>query len=287
MLPLDARAARNKVGLSAGRDTDHLMTLRLRGSGKSGRRLRALAGWLALALVVAPVTAPLMGCSYFNKDDDLIADSQPTSSITRAFSCSTTSRTTRKRRRNSTKWTAKIRIRIGRASRCSCRPIPTIRPGIYRLHQFGQTLHDAASRQSRSRLRAIPDRLVLLRSDPRRQSRPGARRQGDRALEEVVAQISGHRICQRRQEKNRHGARPARRQGDGGRPLLPEEARFHRRDQPLQGGGDAIPDHAPRRGSARAADRSLYLARHHRRGADRRRGARPQFPGQPMVQGRL
>jgi outer membrane protein assembly factor BamD len=70
MLPLDAHAARNKVEQSAGRDSDHLMTLRLRGSGKSGHRLRALAGWLALVLVVAPA----MGCSYFNKDDDLIPD---------------------------------------------------------------------------------------------------------------------------------------------------------------------------------------------------------------------
>jgi outer membrane protein assembly factor BamD len=70
MLPLDAHAARNKVGPSAGRDSDHLMTLRLRGSEKSGYRMRALAGWLALALVVAP----LMGCSLFNKDDELIPD---------------------------------------------------------------------------------------------------------------------------------------------------------------------------------------------------------------------
>jgi outer membrane protein assembly factor BamD len=70
MLPLVAHAARRKVALSAGRDSDHLMTLRLRGSEKSGHRLRALAGWLALALVIAPA----MGCSYFNKDDDLIPD---------------------------------------------------------------------------------------------------------------------------------------------------------------------------------------------------------------------
>src|ERR1700719_1792934 len=70
MLPLDARAARNKVGLSAGRDSDHLMTLRLRGSEKSGHRLRALAGWLALVLVVAPA----MACSLFNKDEDLVPD---------------------------------------------------------------------------------------------------------------------------------------------------------------------------------------------------------------------
>jgi outer membrane protein assembly factor BamD len=46
------------------------MTLRLRGSEKSGHRLRALAGCLALALAMAP----LVGCSYFNKDDDLVAD---------------------------------------------------------------------------------------------------------------------------------------------------------------------------------------------------------------------
>ena len=47
-----------------------LMMLRLRGSDRAGHRLRALAGYLALALVVAP----LMGCSVFNKDEDYVAD---------------------------------------------------------------------------------------------------------------------------------------------------------------------------------------------------------------------
>ena len=46
------------------------MMLRVQGSARSGCRLRALAGWLALALV----TAPLMGCSLFNKDDDYVPD---------------------------------------------------------------------------------------------------------------------------------------------------------------------------------------------------------------------
>jgi outer membrane protein assembly factor BamD len=46
------------------------MTLRLPGSESSGRRLRALASCLALALTAAS----LMGCSYFNKDDDLVPD---------------------------------------------------------------------------------------------------------------------------------------------------------------------------------------------------------------------
>jgi len=46
------------------------MMLRSRGSGRSGRSLRLLAGYLALALVAAP----LMGCSYFNKSDDYVPD---------------------------------------------------------------------------------------------------------------------------------------------------------------------------------------------------------------------
>jgi len=46
------------------------MSLRVRGSARSGRRLRALAGALAPALV----SAQLMGCSLFNKDDDYVPD---------------------------------------------------------------------------------------------------------------------------------------------------------------------------------------------------------------------
>ncbi len=56
---------------------------------------------------------------------------------------------------------------------------------------------------------------------------------------------------------------------------LPGEARLHRRHQPLQGGGDAIPDHAACRGGADASCRGLYGTRHRRRGADRRRRPRP------------
>jgi outer membrane protein assembly factor BamD len=46
------------------------MMLRIRGSVRSGHRLRALAGCLTLALLVAP----LFGCSIFNKDDDAVPD---------------------------------------------------------------------------------------------------------------------------------------------------------------------------------------------------------------------
>ncbi len=41
------------------------------------------------------------------------------------------------------------------------------------------------------------------------------------------------------------------------------QARLRRRDQSLQGGGDALPDHASRRRGAGAADRGLCGTRHH------------------------
>jgi outer membrane protein assembly factor BamD len=47
------------------------MMLRSRVSGGRRFRLRALAGYIALVLVVAP----LLGCSLFNKDDDYVPDS--------------------------------------------------------------------------------------------------------------------------------------------------------------------------------------------------------------------
>jgi len=53
-----------------GRGFITLMMVRLRGSGRSGRRLRALAGALAVALLIAP----LLACSLFNKDDDYVPD---------------------------------------------------------------------------------------------------------------------------------------------------------------------------------------------------------------------
>jgi outer membrane protein assembly factor BamD len=49
------------------------MVFRLRGSGRSGDRLRALASYVALALIVAP----LLGCSMFKKNDDYIPDDPP------------------------------------------------------------------------------------------------------------------------------------------------------------------------------------------------------------------
>src|SRR3984885_14969746 len=50
------------------------MMLWVSGSDGSGRRLRALARCLTVALVLAPLMGPLLGCSLFNKDDDYVPD---------------------------------------------------------------------------------------------------------------------------------------------------------------------------------------------------------------------
>jgi outer membrane protein assembly factor BamD len=55
---------------AAGRDFSSLMMSGLRGSWRSGCRLRAVAGLLALAFFAAPI----MGCSLFNKEDDYVPE---------------------------------------------------------------------------------------------------------------------------------------------------------------------------------------------------------------------
>ena len=159
--------------------------------------------------------------------------------------------------------------------------------GIRRLHQRREALRHAAPGQPGRGLCAIPDRLVLFREYPRHHARPEAHHRGDERARRGVAQISAHRIRQQRQEEDRSRARPARRQGNADRPLLSRPQGFHRRDQPFQDRGDAISDHAACRGSADAAGRGIYGARHRAGGADRGGRARAQFPGQPLVQGRL
>jgi outer membrane protein assembly factor BamD len=53
-----------------GRGSITLMMSRLRRPGRAARRVRSLAGYAALALLVAP----LMACSLFNKDEDFVPD---------------------------------------------------------------------------------------------------------------------------------------------------------------------------------------------------------------------
>ena len=67
--------------------------------------------------------------------------------------------------------------------------------GLRRLDHRRAALRHPASRQPRRGLCAVPDRLVLFRSDPRRHARPGPHRKGDRRARRSGAQISEHRIC--------------------------------------------------------------------------------------------
>jgi outer membrane protein assembly factor BamD len=56
--------------MDVGRGSITLMMSWLRGPGRAARRVRSLAGYAALALLVAP----LMACSLFNKDEDFVPD---------------------------------------------------------------------------------------------------------------------------------------------------------------------------------------------------------------------
>ena len=56
--------------MNVGRGSITLMMSWLRGPGRAARRVRSLAGYAALALLVAP----LMACSLFNKDEDFVPD---------------------------------------------------------------------------------------------------------------------------------------------------------------------------------------------------------------------
>ena len=53
------------------------------------------------------------------------------------------------------------------------------------------------------------------------------------ALQELIRRYPQFRICRRRPAEGRPDARPSRRQGDGGRPLLPGEQAVPRGDHPL------------------------------------------------------
>ena len=92
----------------------------------------------------------------------------------------------------------------------------------------GDPLRHAASRQPGRGLCAISDRGLALRPDSGHLARPGPHREGDRRAGRGDPQISDLGICDQRQGQDRRRARPARRQGNGRRPLLHGEARLHR-----------------------------------------------------------
>ena len=151
----------------------------------------------------------------------------------------------------------------GATSRC----IPAARDAAYAQFLIGSSYFDQ-----------IPD--VSRDQEPHREGDRRARR-GGRANIRTPNTPS----APSRRSRSRATSSPARRCRSAA--TIMKQTRLHRRHQPLQGRGDAVPDHPPRRGGAAAADRGLYGARHRQRGADRRRRARPQLPGQPLVQGRL
>src|SRR5271156_482038 len=72
MLPASSRKCSIAANSSGGGTGlfNSLMMSRLRGSWRSGCRLRLLAGLLALVFV----SAPIMGCTLFNKEDDYVPE---------------------------------------------------------------------------------------------------------------------------------------------------------------------------------------------------------------------
>ena len=148
------------------------MMSRLRGSSRSGSRLRALSGCLALALVAAP----LMGCSFFkDKSGDYVPDDPPDMLYNEGLFLLNN--------KGDYKAAAKKFDEVDRQDPYSDWARKSLLMSAYayyqarairRVRQLGEALHHAAPRQSRRRLCPISDRRVLLRSDSRRFARPGA-----------------------------------------------------------------------------------------------------------------
>ena len=142
-------------------------------------------------------------------------------------------------------------------------------------------------RRRRRALRPVPDRALLLRPDRRHRPRPDRRLRGAAGDARHHRALPRQRVRQVGADEVRARARPPRRQGDGGRPLLPQPRLLHRRDQPLPRGGRGLPDHHPHPRGAAPAGRGLPLARPRPRGADRGGDPRLQLPGLGLVRRQL
>ena len=261
------------------------MTLRGRGSGRSGFRLRTLTRGLALVLLAAP----LMGCSLFHKDEDYVPDKPADKLYNEGLFLLNN--------KQDYKEAAKKFDEVDRQNPYSDWARKALLMSAYAYYQAeeyddcdqrGEALRDAASRQPGRGLRAVPDRLVVLRPDPRRHPRSGTRREGDRRARGGGAQISGHANTPSSAKKKIEMARDQL----AGKEM--EIGRFYMKRRDFTGAINRFKVVVTQYQTTRqveealdAADRGLCGARHHRRGADRGRRARPQFPGQPLVQGRL
>ena len=147
------------------------------------------AGWFARAGVVL-LAASVGACSsfdFFTKRTTRRPTSPPTGSTTRASTFSTQKKDPKEaakkfeevdRQHPYSEWARKSLIMSAYAY---------YQAGEYDdCDQRGQALHHAASGQPGRRLRAIPDRLVLLRRNSRRHPRPGAHRKGARRARRVI-----------------------------------------------------------------------------------------------------
>ena len=194
----------------------------------SGKARGAVAG---LALGLASLALGGCGCRRTR--------TRPTSSSlsrfsTTARSMTSASRNTRPRPRASRKSTASTPTRCGRPRREIMAAFAYYQSNKYdEADHRARPLHPASSRAPRHPLRLLPEGAVLLRADLRHRPRPahhpaGARRPG--RSRQALPRIA---LCPRRAPQGRARHRPSRRQGDGGRPLLPAEPAVYRGDQPL------------------------------------------------------
>ena len=260
------------------------MTLRGRGSGRSGFRLRTLTRGLALVLLAAPV----MGCSLFHKDEDYVPDTPADRLYNEGLFLLND--------KQDYKEAAKKFDQVDRENPYSDWARKALLMSAYAYYQAGQyddcinaakryvTLHPGSPDAAYAQFligSSYYDQILDVTRDQERADKAIT------AFEEVVHKYPDSEYALAAKKKIEMARdQLAGKEMEIGRFYL-EQARLPRRHQSLQGGGDAVSDHARSRGSAGAADRSLCGARHRRRGADRGRRARPQFPGQPLVQGRL
>ena len=104
---------------------------------------------------------------------------------------------------------------------------------ISRGDQLGAALPDHPPGQQGRALRQLSDRDELLPADRGRHPRPDDHPAGVRCVRRADPPLSGEPLCRRRAAEARPHQRPSRRQGDGGRPLLPAVGQLAGRDHPV------------------------------------------------------
>ncbi len=260
------------------------MMLQLRGSPRSGCRLRALAGCLALALAAAS----LVGCSFFKQDDDYVPDTPADMLYNEGLYLLNNKQDYKAaakkfdevdRENPYSDWARKALLMSAYAyyqaeeyDDCvnSAKRYVALHPGspdaAYAQYLIGASYYDQILDVSRDQARADKaiDALQKWCANIRTANMPSAPRKKStwRAISsparkwmsaasimkqrDFIGAINRFKVVVTQYQTTRHV----------------EEALMR-------------------------LSEAYVVARHHGRGADRRRRARPQFPGQPLVQGRL